>query len=56
MHGTAEEELKGFLRLVNYLAKFIPNMSQLDTPLRVLLKKELKKDRLDIERRIRKVF
>ena len=36
----SKEELQRFLGMVTYLAKFIPNFSQVSTPLRQLLEKE----------------
>ena len=35
-----KEELQRFLGMVTYVAKFIPNFSQISTPLRQLLEKE----------------
>jgi len=37
---TTEVELQRFLGMVNYLRQFIPNISEITTPLRSLLKKE----------------
>ena len=36
-----KEELQRFLDMVTYVAKFIPNFSQVSTPLRQLLKKDI---------------
>ena len=36
-----KEELRRFLGMVNYLSQFIPNMSQVNAPLRDLLKREI---------------
>lgn len=36
------EELRSFLGLINYLGKFIPNLSTMTAPLRELLKKDVK--------------
>ena len=36
-----KEEVRSFLGLVQYLAKFIPNMSSVDAPLRELTKKDI---------------
>lgn len=36
---TKKKELQSFLGMINYLREFIPNMSELTTPLRELLKK-----------------
>ena len=37
---TCQEELQRFLGMLTYLAKFIPNLSQIAAPLRVLLEKD----------------
>ena len=36
-----KEGVRRFLGLVQYLAKFIPNLSQIDAPLRILLKTDV---------------
>ena len=45
-------ELQRFLGMVNYLSKFIPNLTEVTAPLRVLLKKDvvfkLQKSQLDV--------
>ena len=45
-------ELQRFLGMVNYLSKFIPNLTEVTAPLRVLLKKDvvfkLQKFQLDV--------
>ena len=38
---TSKEAVRRFLGLVQYLSKFIPNMSQMDAPLRELLKADI---------------
>ena len=38
---NSKEAIRRFLGLVQYLSKFIPNMSQIDAPLRVLLKSDV---------------
>ena len=38
---TNKTELQGFLGMLNYIGKFIPNLSQVTQPLRILLKKDL---------------
>ena len=38
---TSKEAVTRFLGLVQYLSKFIPNMSQIDAPLRELLKADI---------------
>lgn len=38
-HPVNESEVRSFLGLANYMGKFIPNLAQLDEPLRRLIKK-----------------
>lgn len=39
---TDKKELERFLGLVNYVGKFLPNLSDITSHLRVLLKKEFR--------------
>ena len=38
---TNKKELQGFLGMVNYLGKFLPNLSDVSAPLRKLLEKDV---------------
>ena len=37
----SKEDVRRFLSFIQYLAKFIPNLSEIDAPLREILKKTL---------------
>ncbi|GBM57643.1 hypothetical protein AVEN_225021-1 [Araneus ventricosus] len=38
---TSKDDIKRLLGMVNFLSKFIPNVSAITSPLRVLLKKDI---------------